>query len=101
MPQPPSDALAGTVLDEAVELTLEEVCAVCAVREERILALVEEGVVRPRGRAPQDWRFAGVTVHRARRAIRLQRELDVDLHAAAVILDLLDEVERLRARLSP
>ena len=101
MPRHASGTLDGTVLDEAVELTLEEVCVVCAVREERILALVEEGIVRPRGRTRQDWLFAGVAVNRARRAIRLQRELDVDAHAAAVILDLIDEVARLRARLAP
>jgi chaperone modulatory protein CbpM len=100
MDHPPSDAIAGTILDDAVELTLEEVSLVCAVREERILALVDEGVLQPRGRERGDWRFPGATVARAARALRLQRELDVDAHAAAVILELLDEIDRLRARLA-
>jgi chaperone modulatory protein CbpM len=101
MPRQQPEVLTGTVVDEAVELTLEEVSFYCAVHEERILALVEEGVVNPRGDGRRGWRFAGVAITRAARAIRLQRELDVDVHAAAVILDLIDELEGLRARLRP
>jgi chaperone modulatory protein CbpM len=37
-------------------------------------------------------------VRRARRALRLQRDLDLNLAGAALALDLLDEVEILRER---
>lgn len=91
-------ALSGVVVDEEVEVTLEQVTYFCAARQDQITALVEEGVLQPRGHSRTDWVFSGQVMHRAAKAIRLQRELEVNAHAVALILDLLDEIETLRAR---
>ena len=50
------------------------------------------------GPAPEDWHFPGPQVRRAQRAARLMRDLELDLPATALVLELLEEVERLRAR---
>jgi chaperone modulatory protein CbpM len=92
-------ALAGTVIDEQVEVTLEEISLYCSVRREQIVALVEEGVVEPKSGARTEWRFAGHSLNRAAKAIRLQRELDLDLSAVALVLDLLEQIDALRFRL--
>jgi chaperone modulatory protein CbpM len=92
--------LAGEVLEEDVELSLAELCRVCQVPAERVLELVEEGVVEPLGRDRQAWRFRGVSVCRVHSALRLERDLGVNTAGAAIVLDLLDELEALRARLS-
>jgi chaperone modulatory protein CbpM len=91
--------LVGVILDEQAQLTLEELSRACAAQAELIIELVEEGVVAPIGREPHSWRFTGAHMRRARRALRLQRDLDVNPAGAALALQLLDEIEALRARL--
>ena len=91
--------LAGTILDEEALLTLAELTRACAAHAELIIELVEEGVLAPVGREPDRWRFTGAHLRRARVALHLQRDLGVNLAGAALALQLLDEVEALRARL--
>lgn len=87
------------ILEEQTELTLADVCRACAVRAEFIVELVDEGVLAPQGREPHRWRFSGMHLRRATVALRLQRDLGINLAGAALALQLLDEVEALRARL--
>jgi chaperone modulatory protein CbpM len=87
------------ILEEQTQLTLADLCRACSVREERIVELVDAGVLEPQGREPARWIFFGDSLHRARKALRLQRELDINLAGAALALELLDEIESLRARL--
>ena len=89
----------GIILDEQAQLTLAELTRACAVHAELIIELVEEGVLAPVGREPDRWRFTGAHMRRARVAVYLQRDLGVNLAGAALALQLLDEVEALRARL--
>ena len=91
----------GVVLDEQAEVTLSDLCRSCSVRREKVIALVEEGILTPTTRAERQkgYRFPGSSVKRASRALRLQKELELDLAGVAVALDLLDEIERLRNRL--
>ncbi|MGF1625277.1 MAG: chaperone modulator CbpM [Alphaproteobacteria bacterium] len=87
------------VLDDEIELTLDQLTYFCAPRHEHISTLVEEGVLQPQGGSQAEWRFSGRVLHRAAKAVRLQRDLDVNAHAIALIMDLLDEIESLRSRL--
>lgn len=90
--------LTGRVLDETVTFTLAELSGACRVREEQIIDLVEEGVVEPDARQP-DWIFPATELRRVHRALRLQRDLEINPAGVALVLDLLEEVEALRARL--
>ena len=91
--------LSAIILEEQTELTLSEVCRACAVQAELIVELVEEGVLVPMGREPHRWRFTGAHLRRATVAVRLQRDLGVNIAGAALALQLLDEVERLKAQI--
>lgn len=91
--------LTGEVLEDEVELTLGELCRVCQVPAEQVFELVEEGILEPLGRDPQGWRFRGISVRRVRCTLRLERDLGVNAAGAALALDLLDELEALRARM--
>ena len=82
------------ILEEQTGLTLADLCRACAVHDEQIIALVDAGVLEPQGREPARWRFGGASLHRARMALRLQRDLDIDLAGAALALELLDEIDR-------
>ena len=91
--------LSGEVLDEDVELSLAELCRACRLPAERVYELVAEGIIEPIGQNPTIWRFRSVCLRRVRFAMSLQRDLGVNLAGAALAMDLLEELEVLRARL--
>lgn len=92
-------ALTGTILEEEVVLTMAQLCRASRLSEQRVIELAREGVIEPIGTKPESWRFRGVCLRRVRRARRLEEDLGVNTAGIALALDLLDEVERLRARL--
>ncbi len=91
-----TDAISALLLDDSVELTLTELCSSCGLSEQLVVEIVAEGIVEPSGGEPRQWRFSGVAVSRVRRVVRLQHEFDVNLPGAALALELLEEIERLR-----
>lgn len=90
--------ITGLILEDQTELRLDDLCRACAAQVERIVELVDEGLLTPAGSAPGEWRFTGVHLHRARVALRLEDDLGVNLAGAALALELLDELDMLRAR---
>jgi len=92
--------LTGIIVEEQTQLTLADLSRVCSVHAEYIIELVEEGVLIPEGREPRQWRFTGLELRRASIALRLQRDLGVNVAGVGLALQLLDELSELRARLS-
>jgi len=91
-------ALQGTIFDESTELTLEELSRICSVDRQHIVEFVEEGILNVVGQRTE-WHFSGATLRRARVAVRLQRDLELNLAGVALALDLLEELEHLRREL--
>jgi chaperone modulatory protein CbpM len=91
--------LAGVILEEQAELTLVEVSRICGVEVEWVVELVQEGVLEPAGGETPDWVFTGVQLRRVLAARRLQQDLGLNLPGVALALQLLDEIDSLRARL--
>ena len=75
-------------------------CRHCGMPAARIVELVEHGVIEAVGDEPERWRFRAMSVRRVRSAGRLEQDLGVNLAGAALALDLLAELESLRARLA-
>ena len=94
-----STEITVTVVEEDVQLSLDELCRACQAAEEQIRAWVSEGVLAPVGDSPREWRFAGPSLRRARVALTLTRELEVNPPGVALALDLLDQIAALRADL--
>lgn len=92
MPEP----ISAVLLDDSVDVSFAELCSLCRVSQELVVEIVAEGIVEPSGTTPAQWRFTGVAVARVQRVMRLQQDLGVNLPGAALALDLLDELERLR-----
>jgi chaperone modulatory protein CbpM len=90
--------ITGLILEDQTELSLADLCRACEAEADLIMEMVHEGVLAPAGSAPGEWRFSGTHLHRARIALRLQHDLDVNLAGAALALELLDELNELRAR---
>jgi chaperone modulatory protein CbpM len=89
----------GAIVEEEVHLTLVELCQACCAPEEHVIAWVFEGVLQPLGERPQEWRFTGQSLRRARLALWLTRDLEINPPGVALALDLLEELDALRAQL--
>jgi len=63
------------------------------------MAWVSEGVLSPAGASPEDWRFSGDSLKRAKTAARLMDDLELNLPGVALALHLLDELDQLRSQL--
>jgi chaperone modulatory protein CbpM len=84
------------VLNQSLRVTFDELCELCRVSREEINEMVEEGIISPRGPSRKNWLFHGYDVKRVQIALRLQRDLQVNLPGVAVIIDLLEELDQLR-----
>ena len=93
-----TDILSGYILEDEPRLTLRQLCDACAVRAEYIIELVDEGFIEPSGVERSHWCFNGISIKRVRRAKRLQRDLGINLAGVALAIELIDEIESLRAR---
>lgn len=91
--------LSGILLDEQTELTLNDLCRACSSSADWIIELVDEGVLEPVIYQQTQWRFSGSSLQKARTAMRLQRDLGINLAGVALALDLLDEIETLHTHL--
>ena len=89
----------GVLVEDEVQFTLVELCRACAADTEQVIALVDEGVLSPSGAAAPEWRFDGATLQRARAALRLTHDLELSAAGTALVLDLLDQIEALRAQI--
>jgi chaperone modulatory protein CbpM len=94
-----SSHLTATLLDDDTPLTLAELARACRAAEEQVHVWVIEGVLQPSGDTPPEWRFAGASLRRARLAVTLTRELEINAPGVALALDLMDEIEALKATL--
>jgi chaperone modulatory protein CbpM len=93
------DILTGSVIGDEAVLSLEDFARACPAEVSWIAELVEVDVLVPQGAEQSDWRFRAADLLCARRVARLLRDFGASTEAVAVILDLLVEIERLRARL--
>jgi chaperone modulatory protein CbpM len=77
-------------------LSLEELLERGGVSVEVIIEMVEFDIIHPKGDAPEAWQFNIETVARMQKALRLQKDLEINFSGIALSLDLLEEVARLK-----
>jgi chaperone modulatory protein CbpM len=94
------DALTGEIFEEYAVLSVDELSRLCAVDRAYIVELVQEGVLSVTAVEAEQWRFAGTALRRARTALRLQRDLEINLPGVALALELMEELDALRRELS-
>jgi chaperone modulatory protein CbpM len=87
----------GQIVDEGMEFTLVELCRASGASQEEVTLWVAEGAFTPHGTAPHEWRFSGASLRRVRTARRLAHDLEINPPGIALVLDLLDEIDALRA----
>ncbi len=87
------------LVEDELELSLDELSRCCRCSTQWLITLVHEGVLDPRGQAPEQWRFGGPALQRARVATHLMQDLEVNAAGAALALDLMDDIRALRHQL--
>ena len=91
--------LSGAIFEESALLTVKDLSRMCAVDERHIVEFVEEGVLSVVEVTTTEWHFTGAALRRARLALRLERDLELNLAGVALALELMEELERLRREL--
>ncbi|WP_223422840.1 chaperone modulator CbpM [Tateyamaria pelophila] len=81
-------------------LTLQDLCRFCQAEESWVIELVGHGVLEPVGSSVEHWRFRGMSIVRAKKACRLNRDLGINTAGVAMVLDLLDERDAALRRLA-
>lgn len=89
------DILIGSLLDDNW-LPLEQLAAACRVEPDWLLRHIDEGLLPHVESAAGIWRFSGSAVLRVRRMHRLECDFDAAPELAALVADLLEELDRLR-----
>ena len=106
----PNFILTGTrhdvniVMEDITELTLDDLCRACGAQADIIGELVSEGVIEitsfEQNLPPEHWRFTGRHLRRAKVAMRLHRDLGVNFAGAALALQLMDELDEVKSKLT-
>jgi chaperone modulatory protein CbpM len=91
-----NQALPGAIFEESALLTVKDLSRMCAVDERHIVEFVEEGVLSVVEVTSTEWQFTGAALRRARLALRLERDLELNLAGVALALELMEELESLR-----
>jgi chaperone modulatory protein CbpM len=92
-------AVSGMIFDETSEITVIELCEVCSVDQQTIEDLITEGIIEPLGSGGEKARLPYSSVRRTHTVVRLQRDLGVNLAGAALAIELLERIDKLRAQL--
>ena len=81
-------------------LSMDELAHACGVAPDWIVRHVEAGVFQGALQVELDeWRFSGADLVRARRILQVEQAFDANEDVAALVVDLGEELRRLKARL--
>ena len=90
----------GSIIDEQERLTLMQLSRVCQLPPERIIEMVDEGILEPDGMRIHAWRFPFSSIEIIRKVVRLQNDLRVNLAGVALTLHLLDRIAQLEMEIN-
>jgi len=95
-----STALIQATLDDTL-LDLDALCRLTAVPPQWVIERVEAGLLRTTQAGGQThWRFDTVALHRVRQMHHYERHFDAVPELAALVSDLMEEIDRLRVQLA-
>jgi len=91
----------GMIVEDGDNLSLVTLCRGCSLPVEVIIKMVDRGMIDPVDSTIRvsQWQFSSSSLLRVKTALRLQRDLEVNLAGAALALELLDEIKQLRQQL--
>ncbi|NDP48222.1 MAG: MerR family transcriptional regulator, partial [Sulfuriferula multivorans] len=81
------------------DLSLEELARACAVEPQWIVERIEAGILGDGSIQVTSYRFTSKDLTRTRRMRQLERDFDAMPELAALVADLIEEVDRLKGRI--
>jgi chaperone modulatory protein CbpM len=99
MAEPQRRVVDAVVIADVKAFTLFDLCRACGADSQQVIALVSEGVLDPDGNGPEVWLFGASALPTVRTALRLIQDLEIGFAGAALVLELLAQIESLRALL--
>lgn len=94
------EMLLAVVMDESTTFTLVEVCERCHLEKEILLQMIDYGLIEPVDKTAEHIFIDLQALHRVETAMRLQHDLDINLAGAALVLELLDELDEAHSELA-
>ncbi|AZS49468.1 chaperone modulatory protein CbpM [Entomomonas moraniae] len=76
---------------------VQELCRAICISEHCLTEIVAYGIVKPEGESVTDWVFTDQDVALIKKAVRLQRDLELDWLATALAVSLLEQIDHLHA----
>ena len=87
-------------LDATQSVSINDLVELSGLMEEEVRELVFAGALVPSDYAALPWTFSGDCVLTVRKASRLRDDLELDIHALALTLRLLEQVRALEVEVS-
>lgn len=94
-----TSVITAIVMEETASYSLIEVCDKYHIPKELLLEMIEEGLFSHKPSDIQHLTLVQRDLQRIESALRLHRDLGVNLAGVALALDLLDELDKLRREL--
>ena len=95
-----TQVIEAIILDDEQSLTLVELSKACNVHAEWVLELVDEGIIDPLQQDSLHYHFPSTCLRKALTVKHLQHDLGINLAGAALVLDLKQEIDRLRSHVT-
>lgn len=79
----------------AISIDLISTCEAIGLEKHELIEIVSHGIIEPGGFDPEDWAFDLHMLSVAKRAVRLQRDLHLDWAAVGLVVELIEERDKL------
>ena len=86
-------------MNSNIYYTTQAVCVAHELTEDTIAEMVSWGIADPKGARPNKWIFSQNDFERIGCATRFSEELDINIPGAALALELLDELNKVRRQI--
>jgi chaperone modulatory protein CbpM len=84
-------------MSSTLVVDMKEFCQVVDMPAAFVIEIVEHGILEPQGQRPDEWVFDTYSLTVAKRAAKLHHDLELEWEGVALALNLLDELEQVRA----
>ena len=95
----PQTILAGILMDETTTIAVSQVCEKYGISEALLQEMVEHGLFDEQTMHSKSIHINEQTLSRIQSACRLQEDLELNLPGVVLVLELLEELERMRDEL--
>ncbi len=83
-------------MNSTILYTVNAICSYHDINEEMLSDMVSWGIATPYGTAPNRWLFSQNDYERIGCATRFNKDLDINIPGAAMVLELLEELDKVR-----